>query len=1010
MHAQTEDSSAEQHPNQPEGWALLNGPKLIARMKLNRLSLATLLLILAGALAISLWLWWTACFHRNTQFLPHRHQAAWIVYPSPLAPRTRPKVELESKFRREFVLKDAPVSAILSLCSFKHGSVQVNQTLVPLPTTPQANWKTPLSADIGKFLRRGQNRIEVAVSNESGPPALWLSLRGDGVSLSSDAFWEVSYAGAVWRQARLAEEAIKIGPGSPIFGGERVVPSWTDRWPEFLLFALISFGIVIGGSWWFGRGKAFDQFVAPVSSTWNQSLLWMIRDPLAVCLVAIILLWILLFTHNAGLLPPIVGFDAQLHIDYVRYIQERGSLPLADEGMSMYNPPLYYLLAAGVLEACRLTTADFAGIILLRYLALAVGIVHLLLVFSSLRLIFPAQRGKQVIGLLLAGFLPAQIYLSHYITNEVLVSVLVTATLYACLRALRDERPSPARFAMVGAVMGLALLTKFTALLAAPFVMAAIVFQVFQKSPRDLKTWLRTAGLAALTCLLVCGWHYGRVWIHFGRPLVGAWETLSGHRWWQDPGYRTGAYFLRFGEALVNPLFSGITGFADGIYSTLWGDAYGGGAPALELRAPWNYELMAANYLPALVPTVMILVGAVISLGKFIRRPTPEGLLLNGLAWSFVAAFFHMALTVPCYSQIKAFYGLLILLPVCAFGAAGWEFFTRSRRLLLLTLNVALGLWALGTFGTYWISSQSAAMHVLLGQQLAVGGDHKKAVKEFMAALETEPHHLNAKSWLADSLAELGQREAANDLLKQLREEHPQSAVCQLDLGLILENQGRLPAAIEHTRRAVEAAPEDVVGHRLLVSRLMKAGQREQVIEACREGLRIAPADSELHSLLALGLMQPVRVSNSYSSPAEPSAPPGWSLVLAPSDPIEESIAHLRLASRLAPKAVGPLKNLAWILATYSEARWRNGPEAVQLAERACRLSDYHLPEVVGTLAAAYAEAGRFSEAITTAERTQILAKPLGQDKLLASIEQWIALFRTGQAYHDRPESLSNDP
>src|SRR5205085_10170314 len=133
-------------------------------------------------------------------------------------------------------------------------------------------------------------------------------------------------------------------------------------------------------------------------------------------------------------------------------------------------------------------------------------------VFGSLRLIFPRQRGPQVIGLLLAGFLPAQLYLSHYVTNEVLASVLVTATLYACLRALHDESPSPARFAGVGALMGLALLTKFTALLAVPFVTATIALRLFQKGPRDWRAWLPSAGLAILARIVVCGWHSGPVW------------------------------------------------------------------------------------------------------------------------------------------------------------------------------------------------------------------------------------------------------------------------------------------------------------------------------------------------------------------------------------------------------------------------------------------------------------------------------------------------------------------
>ena len=74
------------------------------------------------------------------------------------------------------------------------------------------------------------------------------------------------------------------------------------------------------------------------------------------------------------------------------------------------------------------------------------------------------------------------------------------------------------------------------------------------------------------------------------------------------------------------------------------------------------------------------------------------------------------------------------------------------------------------------------------------------------------------------------------------------------------------------------------------------------------------------------------------------------------------------------PRFSMPLNNLAWLLATASDARLRNGAEAVELAERACAVTQYRRTVFVGTLAAAYAEAGRFEEAIATAERACKLA------------------------------------
>src|SRR4029077_10496755 len=123
-----------------------------------------------------------------------------------------------------------------------------------------------------------------------------------------------------------------------------------------------------------------------------------------------------------------------------------------------------------------------------------------------------------------------------------------------------------------------------------------------QRSP--VGVWLRTVGITLAVCLTFCGWHYIRIWHRFGRPFVGNWEAASGFSWWQDPGYRTAGDYVRFGQSLIAPLFSSFGGFADGMNSTLWGDALCGGMPDMISRPPWNYDLVVAGYLLALAPTL----------------------------------------------------------------------------------------------------------------------------------------------------------------------------------------------------------------------------------------------------------------------------------------------------------------------------------------------------------------------------------------------------------------------
>jgi tetratricopeptide (TPR) repeat protein len=109
----------------------------------------------------------------------------------------------------------------------------------------------------------------------------------------------------------------------------------------------------------------------------------------------------------------------------------------------------------------------------------------------------------------------------------------------------------------------------------------------------------------------------------------------------------------------------------------------------------------------------------------------------------------------------------------------------------------------------------------------------------------------------------------------------------------------------------------------------------------------------------------------------------------------------------LVPDLVPALNNLAWVLATDREAMNRNGAEAVRLAERACTLTDRQIPVLVGTLAAAYAEAGRFKEAIETAQQARALAQAAGQPEVAERNRQLLALYQSGQAFHELPTPAS---
>ncbi len=104
------------------------------------------------------------------------------------------------------------------------------------------------------------------------------------------------------------------------------------------------------------------------------------------------------------------------------------------------------------------------------------------------------------------------------------------------------------------------------------------------------------------------------------------------------------------------------------------------------------------------------------------------------------------------------------------------------------------------------------------------------------------------------------------------------------------------------------------------------------------------------------------------------------------------------------------LNNRAWELATSPDVNIRNGTLAVKLAERACELTHYQQTIMVGTLAAAYAEAGRFDEAIATGQKACALASESGQTNLLKRNQELVILYQAHRAYHESSSSSDVSP
>src|SRR5205085_2101230 len=141
----------------------------------------TLAALLGVPLIACLALHWFALRNPSSRFLPPENGAQWIAYPMPpWILGIVGKCERRGVFHRSVELASAPSSALLRVRAFKDCTVRINNQAVELPGTAQ--WNDMRRCDVGSLLHDGANDIHVVVTNDVGPPALWLSLDGPGFS------------------------------------------------------------------------------------------------------------------------------------------------------------------------------------------------------------------------------------------------------------------------------------------------------------------------------------------------------------------------------------------------------------------------------------------------------------------------------------------------------------------------------------------------------------------------------------------------------------------------------------------------------------------------------------------------------------------------------------------------------------------------------------------------------------------------------------------------------------
>ncbi len=192
----------------------------------------------------------------------------------------------------------------------------------------------------------------------------------------------------------------------------------------------------------------------------------------------------------------------------------------------------------------------------------------------------------------------------------------------------------------------------------------------------------------------------------------------------------------------------------------------------------------------------------------------------------------------------------------------------------------------------------------------------------------------------------------------------------------------------------------------IVTSRQLRCWQNSKTL--CEHAIAVTPNNYLAHFNLGLALIDDGKMDAAVQQMYEAVAiAPGFggrkklAEVLTFQGKIPEAIEQYRVILQYNPNDLEALLNLAWRLATDADPKIRDGPEAVQYAERACTLTHYQKTEYIGTLAAAYAEAGQFDDAIETAEKAIASANAAGETNLLEKNRELLELYRAGHPDHE---------
>ena len=440
-----------------------------------------------------------------------------------------------------------------------------------------------------------------------------------------------------------------------------------------------------------------------------------------------------------------------------------------------------------------------------------------------------------------------------------------------------------------------------------------------------------------------------------------------------------------------------------------------------------DYGWPIAKTLEAIVPATLVVIA--------LLAATVKGVVARR-GWGFLGAWFFLILAptssvVPLaqlafehrmYLPLAAVLTLLvagIYLVAQQAAVAGRIVRLGGLGLILLTATI-LGLLTFQRNAVYhdaigiWQDTISKAPHNpqarnSLALLLTTAGRTAEAIEQLEEALRLQPDSVSAHNNLGFALGNSGRLQECIQHYQEAVRLNPEHYAAHNNLGLALTRSGQLQEAIEHYQRATQIQPDFASAYSNWGIALTTLGRANEAIPCYQQALRIQPNSAEVHSNLGNALINASRAQEAIEhyqqamrlNPQYAEARFNLCVALAAAGHPRDAIEHGKQAARLLPNLPQAPRFVAWLLAIHEPSEGGDPKQAVELAEQACGPTNRRDPVCLDTLAAAYASAGRFNEAITTANEARRLAESLGHTALAQEIHMRLQLYRDHKPYRE---------